>query len=236
MQKFLVACSLLAIASLSLYASAAEVPKANFILTSKTEVPGQTLQPGNYSIQVVGQLTDRLILRVDDAARRMHVDFIGIRSSSNQGTSSSGLKNWDTPINNSSYVRGWVPPGGSSMIEFVYPKAQAVSIAKANHATVAAIDPASEGRATDPSISKSDMELVTLWMLSPTQVGSNGAPSITAERYQTALLVQQKPAIAKLPHTASALPLILTLSLISLLAAFLIRQRNLLISSLRRIS
>jgi hypothetical protein len=121
-----------------------------------------------------------------------------------------------------------VPPGTSSFIEFVYPKDEAVSIAKVNFAKVPAIDPASEGISVDPSLSRDDMKLVTLWLLSSTRVGpSDSKPSIKAERYKTASYVQPKPALAALPHTAGSLPILLLASLSSLAAAILLRFRRL---------
>ena len=71
------------------------------------------------------------------------------------------------------------------MVEFVYPKAEAVAIAKSNQSKVPAIDPASEGKVADKSLSKDDMEVVTLWLLSSTTVGPNDTtPAIKAEKYQ----------------------------------------------------
>jgi hypothetical protein len=227
MQRFLALCSALAVATLSLSAFAAKAPNENFTLSAQTEVPGLTLQPGTYTIHVVGRLADRVILKMDDASGKTHVDFIGIHNPEVQRTQ-SGLVNWDQPVEGVTYLRGWVPPDGSSVIEFVYPKAQAVSIAKVNQAKVPAIDPASEGRTADPTLSKEDMKLVTLWLLSSTRVGPDSAtPDIKAERYQKASPVPPKPLLASLPHTASALPLVLLLSLLSLVIAISLRRRRL---------
>ena len=67
---------------------------------------------------------------------------------------------------------GWLFPGEAAVLEFVYPKGDAVAIAKSNNAKVPAIDPVSEGRPEElKGLSKTDLELVTLWLLSSTQVG-----------------------------------------------------------------
>ena len=60
-----------------------------------------------------------------------------------------------------------------------------------------AIDPASEGKVKDASLSKDDLEVVTLWMLSSTQVGTDNAkkPAIAAEKYQAS----NAPAVAATP-------------------------------------
>jgi hypothetical protein len=203
-------------------ASAAEAPASNINLSTRSEVPGMTLQPGSYSIHVIGKLSDRVILKVDEGSGKRSVYFIGIPNRAIKG--SPGIISWSQPIEGTTYLRGWVPPGSSSLIEFVYAKDEAVSIAKVNQAKVPAIDPASEGRNVDPTLSTEDMKLVTLWLLSSTRVGpSDSEPSIKAERYQTGSYVQPKPALAALPHTASSLPIILVASLLSFAMAILLR-------------
>jgi hypothetical protein len=231
MKRLLKVCSASVLAMIPLIASAAEPSKASFNISATSEVPGQLLQPGKYQIHVVGRLTDRVILRVDDAAGTTHVDFIGIRSHDSKGSSPSGLESWNTPVDGVTYYRSWTPPGSTTPLEFVYPKAEAVSIAKVNQSKVAAIDPASEGRKADPTLSAEDMKLVTLWLLSSNRVGpDNAAPDIKAERYETASLTPPKPLIKRLPHTASDLPLVLFLGLVSLLSALFIRRERLVMS------
>jgi hypothetical protein len=221
------ACAIIFLATLPLNVWAADGAKANFTLSTKSEIPGQTLQPGSYTIQIVGRLADRVILKVEDTTGKAYVDFIGVRSPETQKPSASGVIDWSTPVENATYIRGWVPPGSSSVVEFVYPKDQAVAIAKVNQAKVPAIDPASEGRKVDPTLSREDMQLVTLWLLSSTRVGPEAPADIKAERFQMASTAGHAPVIARLPHTASALPLVLILSLFSIAIAGLIRQRRL---------
>jgi hypothetical protein len=206
-------------------ALAADTPASSMTLSTPTEVPGMTLQPGTYSIHVIGKLNDRVILKVDEGHGKQSVDFIGIPNREIKG--SPGVVSWSQPIDGTTYLRGWVPPGSSSMIEFVYPKADAISIATFNQAKVPAIDPASEGRSVDPTLSREDMSVVTLWLLSSTRVGpSQAKPSIKAERYQTASYVQPKPPLSAFPHTGSSLPLILLGSLLSFVIAILLRWRR----------
>ena len=224
MKTILALCSVIFLPPI--HALAAEAPASNITVSAPTEVPGMTLRPGTYSIHVIGKLADRMILKVDDGHDKKSVDFIGIANRAFKG--SPGIVSWGQPIDGRTYLRGWVPPGSSSMIEFVYPKADAVSIATFNQAKVPAIDPASEGRNADPTLSREDMRLITLWLLSSTQVGpSNNKPSIKAERYQTASYVQPKVALGAFPHTASSLPLVLLASLLSLAMAIALRGRRL---------
>jgi hypothetical protein len=115
------------------------------------------------------------------------------------------------------------------MLEFVYPKADAVAIAKSNHAKVPAIDPVSEGRPpTIKGLSKSDLELVTLWLLSSTHVGpEDSSGGIQAERYPEVASAKHKPVVARLPQTASDLAWLGLLGALSLVMAFGVRVRRL---------
>ncbi len=209
--------------------------KAKFNVSQETEVPGLKLPPGAYSIRVLDHLSDRVIVRIDDASTGKHSTFIGLPSK-NPARSGSGIINYASGPDGGAAARGFTFAGGTT-VEFVYPKAEAVSLAKLNGTKVTAIDPASEGRVAkqDNELSKDDMEVVTLWTLSSTKVGpDDAAPAIKAERYQqpapaasAQVAVNHKPAvkpvIAKLPHTAGYLPLIVILTAFSLLGAAVLR-------------
>ncbi len=156
-----------------------------FTISDKTRIPGATLKPGSYSIQVVDHLSDRLIVRVEGNGGSTHSTFLGLPNSSLGKPAVPGPITWGNAAQGTSYLRGWYFPNSASAIEFVYPKGEAVAIAKSNQAKVPAIDPASEGKVADRDLSKDDMEVVTLWLLSSTEVGPNDStPAIKAERYQ----------------------------------------------------
>lgn len=257
--KALVCTMSLLAGSATLYA--AEPAASQFTVSEQSKVPGLTLKPGTYSIRVVDHLADRLIVRVDSTQGDTHATFLGIQNSKIAKPSSSGPVVWSKSPKGPATLRGFEFPGGGSVVEFVYPKNEAVSIAKVNDAKVPAIDPASEGKVADKSLSKDDMEVVTLWLLSATTVGPNDSkPAIQAEKYkapeetevaaaptqsappaaphasynppapapsappqQVAALHRPKPVIAKLPKTASDLPLVWMLGGFSLLGAALLR-------------
>ncbi len=219
----------------------ADAKATKFNVSQQTQVPGMTLQPGSYSIRVVDHLADRLIVRIDGASGgAAHSTFIGLPTT-DLSKSGSGIIAFDAGPDGGAAARGFSFPSGKT-IEFVYPKADAVTLAKANGTKVVAIDPASEGRVpTEKGLSKDDMEVVTLWTLSSTKVGpGDAAPAISAEKYKarksttsgadTQVASAQdapsapaprkaKPVIAKLPHTGSDLPLIAMLASFALLGA-----------------
>jgi hypothetical protein len=205
---------------------------ARFSVPSQTLIPGQTLPAGSYTIQVVDRLSDRMIVRVAPA-RGKAFTFLALPSSSLSKPAAAGPIVVKGGADAKAALRGFLFPDGT-IAEFVYPKATAVSLAKANDTTVPAIDPASEGRVDAPQLSKDDLQMVTLWMLSPVPVGPNDAgPGVKAERYRQVASAKvppapkSRPAVAVLPHTASDLPVILLLGFSSLTAAALLRRRRL---------
>lgn len=215
-------CSIaLVLGASTLFAADADHPSATFKVSQTTGIPGRTLAPGTYSIHVVDHLSDRYILRVEGPSTSKTL-FIGI-ANKNVPDSTHGVIKWSTEANSTSYLRGWNFPTLSTPLEFAYPKADAVAVAKANNAQVPAIDPESEGMVAKTGLSSDEMHIITLWLLSPTHVGPNDAAGIKAERFQQVASISHKPAIARLPHTASMLPWVWLTGLMSLIGALTLR-------------
>ena len=107
---------------------------APLYLDAKTTVPGHVLDPGNYSIRILDHLKDRYILRVDDSAGRALATFIGLHNPEFDPFVTlhhQGPILWTAAPKGSAAIRGFSFPGGNTL-EFVYPKAEAVAIAKLN--------------------------------------------------------------------------------------------------------
>jgi hypothetical protein len=175
----------------SVHPAAAQKPdyvlvSARMDLNAKTTVPGHVLDPGKYSIRILDHLNDRYILRVDDNSGRTLATFIGLHNPEFDPSvvlHHQGAILWSAAPKGSAAIRGFSFPGGNTL-EFVYPKAEAVALAKLNANSVPAIDPESEGRKPDPNLTPEDREVVTLWMLSETRVGpKNETPAIEAKRF-----------------------------------------------------
>ena len=157
---------------------------SQFQVTQSTSVPNKTLKPGSYSISVVDHLSDRMVLRVVNSNGKEETTFLAVPATATFSTDgSAGPVDMKSGPGAKSALRGFKFSDGTTA-EFVYPKAEAVSLAKANSTTIPAIDPASEGKPDAPKLSRSDMELVTLWTLTPTQVGPDHQAGIEANRYR----------------------------------------------------
>lgn len=185
MRVKLFVCAALVVGATNAFAVDPTGAIATFTVTEQTKVPGETLKPGEYTIRVVDHLSDRLIVRVDSANGKTHSTFLGLQDPSVNRPASPGVITWENAAQKTTYLKGFLFPNTNSVVEFVYPKAEAVAIAKSNQSKVPAIDPASEGKVADKSLSRDDMEVVTLWLLSSTTVGpSDSVPAIKAEKYQ----------------------------------------------------
>ena len=213
----------------SLLAAGSDQPSANFTVSQQTMVPGMTLQPGSYSIKVLDHLQDRYIVRIDSATGGTHSTFISVQDPKVKSAGKTGAVPWSAGPDGNSALRGFTFGSSTPPLEFVYPKADAVAIAKVNDSKVPAIDPASEGRPAEVSgLSKEDMEIVTLWLLSSSTVGpTDTAPTIKAEKMQqVASNKPPKPVIDRLPHTASELPATLLAGLVMAGGASLLWRRR----------
>jgi hypothetical protein len=172
-------------------------------------------------------LSGRYVMRVEGLKVGTQYSFLALPNPEIAKPAVPGLVVWNHAADGKHYLRGWYFPGAPSVLEFVYPKAEAVAIAKSNQATVPAIDPASEGRpVTIQGLSKSDLELVTLWLLTPTKVGPGDSAGIAAKRYSNIASVERKPVISRLPQTGSNLPFIVLLCGLFLLTALAMRVRR----------
>jgi hypothetical protein len=220
--RALLFCISVCFVNVASWAASPATPSTDFTIANPSHIPGATLQPGTYSIHVVNRLSDRVILKVDAANGSVHSMFIGVSNNKIEKPAGNGAVNWANSPDGMTYIKGWYFPGSLSVVEFVYPKADAVALATSNPSKVPAVDPASEGKVTDNTLSQDDMQLLTLWLLSLEEVGPGGAPSIKAARYEMAS-ASQKPAIKALPHTASWLPWVWLTGICSLIAAGTLR-------------
>ena len=164
-------------------AQTATAPSAPFQISQKTEAPGVSLSPGSYTVRIADHLNDRLIVQLQKSGSHDVATLLAYPNPSLGNNGGSGPVLFGSGLKSKPTLRGFAFSGGP-IVEFVYPKKDAVTLAKANDVKVMAVDPASEGRPKLPQLTQSDMNEVTLWMLTPTAVQPGTAPGIQAARYQ----------------------------------------------------
>ncbi len=176
---------------------------ANFSVTTKTQVPGEVLKPGAYTIHVVDHIQDRIVVQVDGANGKEHDLFLAVPARNSAGA--TGPVSWDKGPDGTGALRGFKFADGSA-VEFVYPKETAVALAKANGTPVVAVDPESEGKPKVDKMSADDRRIVSLWLLSITTAGpKDTAPAVLARKYQ-APDAQQGVEAVNIPQRASVPP------------------------------
>lgn len=162
---------------------AADPNPESFEVSQPTRIPGATLNPGRYEIRVKDALMDRTILTVKNAGGSDVSTFLSVANRELKRDQGKALAEWKRGAVNPPAARGWTPSAGQPL-EFVYSKDEAVALSKQVGRPILAIDPQSEN--LQPSaLSKEDMQIVTLWMLTPTPM-SPGSPevNISAEKYK----------------------------------------------------
>ena len=159
-------------------------PSAQLQIAQTTQAPGTILAHGSYTIRVADRLQDRIIVQIQKSGSDTFTSLLAYPNPTLRGGSFTGPITYLTGLKGRPTLRGYAFAGGP-VVEFVYPKADAVELAKANNSRVMAVDPASEGRVSLPNLTQTDMSEVTLWMLTPTPVDPTTAkPGIQAARYQ----------------------------------------------------
>lgn len=157
---------------------------ATFTLQQKTAVPGAVLTSGTYTIQVLDHLDDRTVVQITSQRSPSVTTFLAVSHADLGSPAGDGTLVWAKGLHGQAALRGFHFPAGGT-VEFVYPKDDAVALASANKAGVVAVDPASEKRPELAKLSPTDLQLVTLWSLTPVTVGPGAVASkgIEAKRY-----------------------------------------------------
>lgn len=175
---------------------------AQLQIAQPTDIPGNSLSKGNYSIRVADRLQDRLIIQIQKSGSQSFSSLLAYPNPALRGGSFTGPITFVSGLKGKLTLRGYAFAGGP-VVEFVFPKADAVVLAKDNNVRVMAVDTASEGRVALPNLSQTDMSEVTLWMLTPTPVDpSTQKPGIQAARYQAPPANETATNISPQPMTA----------------------------------
>ncbi len=201
-----------------LFAADSSRPAANLKVSEPTAIPGKTLAVGSYTVRVLDHLSDRYILEVDGAKGNTHTLFLGITGKALPQAAAGEIK-WSAAAGGAQAIRGWKFPSLPAL-EFVYPKNDAVAIAKANGTDVPAVDPESDN-IQNTQLTEDEQKIVTLWLLTPTPVSASAPAGISAKKLSQVASIR-KP--STLPKTASELPLIALLGTLAFAGALGLRR------------
>jgi hypothetical protein len=185
-----------------------------------------TLQPGEYVMALVDSLSDRHIVRIFDKDKQ-HVitTILAIPNYRLQPTGKTVFQYWEVPAGQPRALRAWFYPGDNFGQEFAYHKQTAVEIATYDKTRVPAIEvdtKAEEDLKTAPVV------VVDESGKSSELAATKPEPVLEAEPVQTAAAPTPTPAEPEptLPHTASAMPLLGLIGIVSLAAFAALRNRS----------
>lgn len=189
------------------------------------QVPGATLAPGTYTFKLLDVTGNRHIVQILNKQTNKPIALLmTIPDERLEPSNKSVVMFAERPSGSPPAVKAWFYPGSTSGDEFVYPRTQAVRIAKSTHQRVLSMP--------DESASNRDrMKKVEV-----NRVDETGkADSSTSPSEEGHVAENREPASAgtpgaargarhRLPQTASALELVELLSGLSLAAGFGVRM------------
>jgi hypothetical protein len=214
--------------------------KTILTISEPVQVPSQVLQPGTYVLKLVDSNSDRHIVQVfDKDEKHLLTTVLAIPNYRLKPTGKSEFQFWEVPAGQPKAMRAWFYPGDNFGQEFAYPKTMSTQIAAYSKTTVpttysestedlgsARVGTVDEsGKAGDldrETYSREDeaAKTTTEPAPAPQEVAQNEPPREEATATET------KPAELpkELPHTASNMPLVGLIGLLSL-AAFVATLR-----------
>ncbi len=175
------------------------------------EIPGQVLPSGTYTIELYESFGNRHIVRIYNADRsQLIATVLAIPNRRLTPTEDNVLKFSERPGNAPDALKAWFYPGDNSGQEFVYPKARAVELAQQTQEPIPAVE-------TEPAtIEEFKSKPIVSETPEKTEVAiAEVAPTPAPETVESA------PA---LPKTASQIPLIALLGVLSVTFAFVLKR------------
>jgi hypothetical protein len=196
--------------------------KTVFTFSTPVEIPGQVLLPGTYVFKLADSASDRNIVEVlNQNESHVYGIFLAIPDYRLQRSSKPIITFEERPIGTPEAVKAWFYPGEKWGHDFVYPKPKAAALAKANNTPVPSMPEELTQNTTMPTTTVQEPHVVAM-KTAPLKVQTPAETELeVAEVF--AAPAPETPLPAQLPTTASQLPLIGIIGLLSLGAALVLR-------------
>jgi len=205
--------------------------KTFLTFSGPVQVPGATLAAGTYTFQLADLSGNRHVVQIfDKDMKKIYTTILAIPDQRLEPTDKPVVLFSEQPVGVPPAIKAWFYPGDTIGDEFVYPKRQAVEIARVTHQTVlASNDESSESEHMKSKSIGRVNESGEMSTTSPsTTVGTAGraktgpeAPATTTAPAQTAPAQTARATTTRrqLPRTAGNLPLFALLGSLSFAAA-----------------
>ncbi len=199
--------------------------KTVFTFSGPVEIPGQALSPGTYVFKLADSQADRNVVQVfNKDETHLYGTFLAIPDYRLKLRGKPIITFEERAAGAPEAVRAWFYPGENYGHEFVYPKVKAVQLAKANKQPVPSMPEELSANTTMPAKTMQEPQVMAM------KQAPLKAQQPTEEEVEIAEVFLLAPppteAAASLPQTASPLPLVGLIGLLSLGAAGLLRLTN----------
>lgn len=210
------------------------------------QLPNMMLQPGTYVIKLSASNTDRHIVQFfDKDEKHLVTTILAIPNERLRPTGKSVFAFWEVPAGQPKALRAWFYPGDNFGQEFAYPRQEAVTITASNSGAAVPIDNGSAAATSDsdkvsaattasnepapepapvatpePAPAPAPVEVATaVQQPAPEAVAATPEPVTTPTAADTSSDAQQISQAQQLPQTASNLPWIVLIGLMSIVGA-----------------
>lgn len=194
-----------------------------FTFSGPVEIPGQVLTAGTYVFKLADSQSDRNIVQVfNKNENHLYGTFLTVPDYRLKPAGRPIITFEERPAGSPQAVRAWFYPGENYGHDFVYPKAKAVQLANIDNTSVASMpnELVADTTTTTPTIQVPHVVELKQAPLEPAEEEVEIAEVLVAQAEPPALLPQ------KLPETASPLPFMSLLGILSLASGGLLSLLN----------
>jgi hypothetical protein len=137
--------------------------KTVFTFSGPVEIPGQVLDGGTYVFKVADSSADRNVVQVfSEDENHLYGTFLTVPDHHQQPSGKTIINFEERAAGDPEAVKAWFYPDDNYGHDFVYPRAKAAALAKANNQPVASMPDELAGKTTRPAKSMNDSSVTAL--------------------------------------------------------------------------
>jgi hypothetical protein len=236
MKSTMLLCAALAAAVFLSKAHADEWNKKTFVTFSEpVEIPGVVLEPGEYVLKLMDTMADRNVVQIfNKDESHIYATILAIPDYRMQPSDKTVISFEERAAGSPEAVKAWFYPGDNYGQAFVYPRSKALELAKANHQPVPSM-PSETAGMTKPAEPPSQANMTALKKAPIKAAQPKGQETEVSQAIQTHPTAEAparqpvesaavQPPVRQLPRTASPMPLVGLLGLLSAAAALAVRS------------
>jgi hypothetical protein len=199
--------------------------KTVFTFSGPVEIPGQVLPAGTYVFKLADSQSDRNIVQVfSQDERHLFATFLAIPDYRLQPAGKTIITFEERPAGSPEAVKAWFYPGENYGHEFVYPKPKALELAKVNNTPVPSMPAELAPNTIQPATTMQEPNVLEMSNSElKAQTPTEEEVEVT-EVFTTVVTDSTDQLPEELPKTASSLPLVGLVGVLSLATAFTLRS------------